>query len=180
MIENMIRDYNNEQVVKLFGKQIEKIGERKAEVLKGKVKYAELSMDIIATPPDRCFFTSISGILICFLAVSIGSLEQRAKMQQHIENFRAQNKEIHQQLDQAIEQLEDRFTDTANVVEYDSARLEKQYLDGKGLEKSRDRIPCFTERANIASCYENKREPPVCEVFITALSNCANKIITQE
>jgi hypothetical protein len=39
----MIREYNNEQVIKLFGKQIEKIGERKAEVLKGKLFVFALS-----------------------------------------------------------------------------------------------------------------------------------------
>ena len=34
--EQMIKDYNNEQVVKMFGKQMERIGERKNAILKGK------------------------------------------------------------------------------------------------------------------------------------------------
>jgi hypothetical protein len=124
--------------------------------------------------------SSIPVIPNRFIDVTTGSLEQRGKVKQHIEQFRAQNKQIHQQLDQAIEQFEDRFTDTANVVEYDSVRLEKQYLSGKSLQHSRDEIPCFTERANIAACYENKKDPLVCDSFIAALSDCANKTITKE
>jgi hypothetical protein len=34
----MAHEYNNEQIVKLFGKQMEKLGERKAELLKEKVE----------------------------------------------------------------------------------------------------------------------------------------------
>eukprot|EP00980_Cylindrotheca_fusiformis_P030913 scaffold25626_cov137-Cylindrotheca_fusiformis.AAC.4 len=139
--ENMIRDYNNEQIVRLFGKQIEKVGERKAEVLRG-------------------------------------SLEQRARLKQQMEQFRVQNEQIHKQLDQTVEQLEDRFADAANVVDYDSSRLEKEYLSAQTLENSRDEIPCFTERSNIASCYETKKDPLSCEAYITALSACASKTIT--
>jgi hypothetical protein len=36
--EQMAQEYNNEQIVKLFGKQMDKLGERKAELLKEKVE----------------------------------------------------------------------------------------------------------------------------------------------
>jgi hypothetical protein len=138
--EQMAQEYNNEQVLKLFGKQMEKLGERKAENLKGAV-------------------------------------EQKTKMKQHMEQFREQNKQIHQQLDQAIESFEDRFTDTANVVEYDAARLEKKYLDD--LQTSKSDIPCFAERSSMAKCYtQNQNDPAVCDSFIEALTACANKTIT--
>ena len=33
--EQMIKEYNDEQIVKLFGKQIERLGEQKATLVKG-------------------------------------------------------------------------------------------------------------------------------------------------
>lgn len=38
----MAQEYNNDQIVKLFGKQMEKLGERKAELLKQKVEQRTL------------------------------------------------------------------------------------------------------------------------------------------
>ena len=74
----MAQDYNNEQIVKLFGKQMEKLGERRAALLKEKV-------------------------------------EQRTIIEQRMEQFRAKNKQLQEQLDQAIEASEDKFTDTASA-----------------------------------------------------------------
>jgi hypothetical protein len=110
-------------------------------------------------------------------------LEQRTKLKQHIESFREQNKQIHQQLDESIERFEDKFTDAANVVEYDSSRLEKKHLSGKGLIASRKDIPCFDERSNMAACYHssnNKVYPQACDLVIEALTECVNKTITKQ
>eukprot|EP00934_Nitzschia_sp_Nitz4_P001320 Nitzschia sp. Nitz4//scaffold8_size234185//220656//221290//NITZ4_001306-RA/size234185-processed-gene-0.137-mRNA-1//1//CDS//3329559953//1320//frame0 len=139
--EQMAQEYNNEQIVKLFGKQMEKLGERKAGMLKSKV-------------------------------------EERAMLQQHMEQFRAQNQQVQQQLDTAIESLEDRFTDSANILEYDAARLEKRYLNGKYL-KTID-IPCLHERQAIASCYETNQsgDPSICNALIESLTDCTTKTIT--
>lgn len=136
----MAREYNNEQIVKLFGKQMEKLGERKAELLKAKV-------------------------------------EQRTQIERQMEQFRSQNKKVQEQLDQAIESYEDKFTDTANVLEYDASRLEKKYLHGKFMHASE--IPCLAERSDMAMCYNtNKTNPAVCDAFIEALTECATKTIT--
>ena len=138
----MAQEYNNEQIVKMFGKQMEKIGEKKSEILKE-------------------------------------TLEQKATLQRQMEQFREQNKSLQTQLDQKIESSEDRFTDTANVVEFDAERLEKSYLTNTSLQASKKEIPCFSERANIAACYnDNKKQPLVCDPFIEALADCANKVIT--
>lgn len=138
----MAQEYNNEQIVKMFGKQMEKIGEKRSEMLKA-------------------------------------TLEQKATLQRQMEQFREQNKSLQQQLDQSIESLEDRFTDTANAVEFDAERLEKSYLGTKSLSASKKDIPCFSERSNIAACFtDNKKQPLVCDPFIEALTECANKVIT--
>ena len=138
----MAEQFNNEQVVKLFGKQIEKIGERKAEAVKNAVA-------------------------------------QKTSLKKHMEQFREQNKQAQQKLDQAIESFEDRFTDTANVLEYDTARLEKKYLNGKTLQSSKKTVPCFDERVGVATCYiTNKDDTMVCDAFIKALTECANKAVT--
>lgn len=137
----MAQEYNNEQIVKLFGKQMEKLGERKAEIIKGKI-------------------------------------EQRAQLQQHMEKVRAQNNQVQQQLDQVIESYEDRFTDTANILEYDTARLEKKYLTGKYLHASS--IPCLAERSEIANCYQANKDgdPALCNAFIESLTECVSNTIT--
>ena len=44
------------------------------------------------------------------------------------QQFRAQNSQIQSQLDAKIEGLEDKFTDTSNVVEYDMKKLQDKYL----------------------------------------------------
>ncbi len=135
----MAQEYNNEQIVKLFGKQMEKLGERKAELLKQKV-------------------------------------EQRTIIEQRMEQVRAQNKKVQEQLDQTIESYEDRFADTVNILEYDAARLEKKYLHGKFLHASE--IPCLAERSDIAMCYKShKSDPIVCDAFIEAMAECASKTI---
>ena len=96
-----------------------------------------------------------------------------------MDQFREQNKKVQQQLDQAIQSFEDRFTDTANVLEYDAERLEKKYLGGKTLQTSKSEIPCFAERANMVTCYtQNKKDPMVCDSFIQALTECANTTVT--
>ena len=139
----MIKEYNNEQIVKLFGKQMEKIGERKAEMIQGR-------------------------------------LEEKTKIKQHLEQFREHNGQIQKQLDEAIEKYEDQFTDTANVVEYDSTRLEKKYL-GNSLKLSKEQTPCFSERSKMAACYDqNKTNPLACDSFMAALSKCTDKTITTQ
>ena len=140
--EKMINEYNNEQVVKLFGKQMEKISERKGQIVEGR-------------------------------------LEEKMKIKQHLDHFRQQNSQIHKQLDETIEKFEDQFTDTANVVEYDSARLEKTYL--KSLKVSKDELPCFSERSKMVACYgQNKNDPLACDAFMMALSECTDKAITTQ
>ena len=139
-IEQVAQDYNNEQIVKLFGKQMEKLGERKAALMQAKV-------------------------------------EERAQRELHMKQFREQNEKVQQQLDQSIEAFEDKFTDTMNAVEYDAARLEKKYLRGKYLSASK--LPCLSERAEIASCYQqNSTNTGSCDVFLEALTACTNKTIT--
>ena len=88
------------------------------------------------------------------------------------DSFREKNKNIQQELDQTIESYEDSSTDTAHVMEYDAARLEKkiEYLDGKTLQTSKSEISCFAERANVASCYSQNKETTGCDTFIEALT----------
>jgi isopropylmalate/homocitrate/citramalate synthase len=136
-------DFHNEQVVKLFGKQLEKIGERKQGILQER-------------------------------------LEQRAKIQQHMDQFRLQNSQVQKQLDEAIEQLEDKFADSANILEYDMERLSKKYLGDKPI-KQNTMIPCLTERSDIATCYQHHRsDPDTCSAFVRELVNCTEKTITSD
>jgi hypothetical protein len=135
--ERMAQEFNNEQIAKLFGKQMEKLGERRAETIKAHV-------------------------------------QQRTELEEHMGKFREQNNQIQQQLDQKIESIEDRFTDMANVVEYDVTRLDKKYLGGK---KQDSQIVCLDERVNVATCY---KESGNCDSFIEALSECASKSITSK
>mmetsp|Transcript_44299 Transcript_44299/g.128089 ORF Transcript_44299/g.128089 Transcript_44299/m.128089 type:complete len:164 (-) Transcript_44299:33-524(-) len=138
--EQMAKEYNNEQIVKLFGKQMEKLSERKGELLKEKV-------------------------------------EQRTAIEQRMEKFRAQNKKVQEQLDQAIESYEDKFADTASALEYDAARLEKKYLKGNRVDTPE--IPCLAERSDIAACYKTyKGSPGACDALVEALTECASKKIT--
>jgi hypothetical protein len=136
--EEIAQQYNNEQIVKLFGKQVEAIGAKKAQLLRDTV-------------------------------------ETRTKLQQHMEAFRTQNKQIHAQLDQSIEKLEDKFSDLSNVVEYDAARLEKKHLGGSS-SKTKAEIPCLGQRTNVATCF-SATDPVACDAFVEALEACASKTI---
>mmetsp|Transcript_43441 Transcript_43441/g.104961 ORF Transcript_43441/g.104961 Transcript_43441/m.104961 type:complete len:166 (+) Transcript_43441:237-734(+) len=140
--EQMIKEYNDEQVVKLFGKQIEKLGEQKATLVKETV-------------------------------------EQRAILKQRINAFREHDEQIQKKLDQEAEQLEDRFSDIANVVDYDSERLETKFLTRGDLKDSLSTTPCSAERANIAMCLQNQN-PSACKEFIELFSACSNKSIANE
>mmetsp|Transcript_113816 Transcript_113816/g.170238 ORF Transcript_113816/g.170238 Transcript_113816/m.170238 type:complete len:161 (-) Transcript_113816:27-509(-) len=133
--ERMAEEFNNEQIAKVFGKQMEKLGERKAETIKA-------------------------------------SVQQRTELEERLGKFREQNNQVQAQLDQKIEAIEDRFTDMANVVEYDVTRLDKQYLGGK---KQNSQIACLAERVNVATCYKDSGN---CDSFIEALSQCASESIT--
>lgn len=147
--EQMAMEFQNEQVVKMFGKQMEKIGEQQA------TNYKE-------------------------------AVEQKAVLERKMNEFRQQNTSVQDRLNAAIEGFEDKFTDGANVLEYDIKRLEKQYL-GKMAGKSNSRIPCFVEQIEIATCYrsksqseESKNDPFACDVFIKALADCTDKTITSK
>jgi hypothetical protein len=142
MQQQLAREFHNDQIVKLFGKQMDKIGERRASILQG-------------------------------------AMEQRTILQQHMEEFRGRNNAFQQQLDQAIESLEDKFTDSSNVLDYEMSRLEQKYL-GNSPHKSAAKLPCLLERADIATCYnQHKGNPMACDAFVQALSNCAEKTITK-
>ena len=91
--EEMALEFQNEQVVKMFGKQMEKISDQKPAAYKEAV-------------------------------------EQKARLEMKLKEFRQQNKQVQERLNAAIEGFEDKFTDATNVLEYDIARLEKQYLKG--------------------------------------------------
>lgn len=136
--EQIAQDYNNEQIVKLFGKQVEKLGERKAEVLKE-------------------------------------TLVQKTQLQQRMDQFREQNKNMQAKLDQSIDSMEARFDDMSNVVEYDAERLEKKYLNTTTMKKGD--IPCLTERTSIAACYTDKKDSAACDSFIQALEECVSNTI---
>mmetsp|Transcript_42934 Transcript_42934/g.103773 ORF Transcript_42934/g.103773 Transcript_42934/m.103773 type:complete len:181 (+) Transcript_42934:76-618(+) len=142
----MAQDFHNDQVVRLFGKQLEKIGERKQSILQER-------------------------------------LEQRSVIQQHMDQFRQQNSQVQKQLDESIEKHEDKFADTANVLEYDMERLTKKYLgNSNSSDKSlSSKIPCLTERSDIATCYQqHKSDPDKCSLFVKELVNCTEKTITQQ
>lgn len=142
MQRQLAQDFHHDQIIKLFGEQMEKIGERRASILQG-------------------------------------ALEQRTKLQQHMEEFRGRNNSFQQQLDQAIESLEDKFTDSSNVLDYEMSRLEQKYL-GNTPYKSAAKLPCLLERADIAMCYnQHKDDPMACDAFVQALTSCAEKTITK-
>jgi hypothetical protein len=140
MQQQLANDFHNEQIIKLFGKQMEKIGERKAALLHG-------------------------------------TLEQRAQIDQHMAAFRQQNQKVQSQLDTAIEKLEDRFADTANILEYDMTQLEQKHLGGSNYDTNK--LVCLMERTDIATCYQqNKNNPLACDPFVMALTKCVEKTIT--
>jgi cell shape-determining protein MreC len=138
--EVIAQDYNNEQIVKLFGKQVEKLGERKVEVLKE-------------------------------------TLAQKTQLQQRMDQFREQNKNLQAELDQTIDSMEARFADMSNVVEYDAERLEKKYLNTSTMKKGD--IPCLTERTSIVACYAGKKDSAACDSFIQALEECVSNTIRE-
>jgi hypothetical protein len=139
MQQQLAQDFHNEQIVKLFGKQMEKIGERKAAALQG-------------------------------------ALEQRAQLEQNMAAFRERNKKVQTQLDTTIESLEDKFTDTANIVEYDMSRLEQKHL---GSSYDGNKLVCLIERSDIATCYQQNRENPLaCDAFVQALTKCTERTVT--
>ena len=141
MQQQLAQDFHNEQIVKLFGKQMEKIGERKAAILQG-------------------------------------SLEQRATLQQHMNAFREQNKQVQEKLDATVEGLEDRFSDAFTSIDYDMSRLEQKYLGGAAPESS-GKMACFLERSDIATCYQqNKADARACDAFVQALTKCTEKTVT--
>mmetsp|Transcript_14799 Transcript_14799/g.41239 ORF Transcript_14799/g.41239 Transcript_14799/m.41239 type:complete len:193 (-) Transcript_14799:4101-4679(-) len=148
--QDMALEFQNEQVVKMFGKQMEKIGERKAAAYKE-------------------------------------HLEQRATLERKLQEYRQQNETVQNQLNERIEGMEDKFTDMANVVEYDMNRLAKQYLKSSLTEKNILSIPCFVEQTEIVTCLNNKskseeskNDPFACDVFIKALNDCTHRTITSK
>eukprot|EP00536_Pseudo-nitzschia_multiseries_P009231 jgi/Psemu1/306377/fgenesh1_kg.253_\ len=148
--QEMALEFQNEQVVKMFGKQMEKIGERK------NAAYKE-------------------------------HLEQRATLERKLKEFRQQNEQVQNQLNEKIEGMEDKFTDLANVVEYDLTRLEKKYLKSSLTESNISNIPCFVEQTEIVTCLNNKskseetkNDPFACDVFIKALNECTHRTITSK
>ena len=100
-------------------------------------------------------------------------------MKQRVKSFREHDEQIQKKLDQAAEQLEDRFSDVANVVHYDAVRLEKKFLPKGDLKESLSMIPCSAERANIVACLQNQ-SLSACKEFVETFSACSNKAIANE
>ena len=126
--------------MKLFGKQVEKLGQRKAERLKETVAL-------------------------------------RAQLEQHMGQFREQNKQVQAQLDQSIDTMEARLADLINVVQYDANRLETKFLK-HGIAKD-EKVACLIERTDISRCYSQTKNANACDPFFRALELCVSKTIAK-
>jgi phospholipase/lecithinase/hemolysin len=102
---------------------------------------------------------------------------QQTKIQQHMEQFRKQNEQLQGQLDQSIDEMENKMTDIANVVEYDADRLVKKIQGVPGSKGTSEEVPCLTERTNIAMCMAGSKKS--CDFYISALEECVNQTIRQ-
>ena len=100
-------------------------------------------------------------------------------MKQHMNSFRKNDEKIQKKLDQAAEELEDRFSDIVNVVQYDSVRLERKFLPKGDLKESLSMTPCSAERANIVSCFQNQ-DPSACKEFVEMFSACSSESIASQ
>ena len=76
----------------------------------------------------KFFGKQIQGLAQKKDELSRAALEEHAQLQQRRNSFQEENKQVQENLDASIEQLEDRFTDLGNAVEYDAERLEKLFL----------------------------------------------------
>ena len=77
----MMKEYNDEQVVKIFGKQVERIGEQKATLLKGMMK-----MDSWVV-----LFRNTSYVIA---SLFVETVEQRAILKQRTNAFREHDEKI--------------------------------------------------------------------------------------
>ena len=107
------------------------------------------------------------------------TVEQRAILKQRTNAFREHDEQIQKKLDQDAEHFEDRFSDIANVVDYDSERLAKKFLTKGDLKDSLSTTPCSTERKNIVMCLQ-LQNTSACKEFIELFSACSNKSIANE
>ena len=107
---------------------------------------------------------------------------ERAALSLRMEQFREQNKQVQSNLDHTIESLEDKFTDSVNVVEYDAQRLESEYLSGgKTIFKNKAEIPCLSVRSSVAACLrEHTNNVKACDSAIEALEDCAGTAIANK
>ena len=153
--EKMALEFQNEQVVKLFGRQLEKIGEKKAAAYKEAMEQKAM------------------------LEAKMGEYRKRneavqAKLNSTIEGLEDKFTDASNIVEYDISQMEKKYLIQRNPSD-----------GGDGSSTHQPPIPCFYEQVDITACYKNekaklKNDPFACDAFIRALSECTDKTITTD
>jgi hypothetical protein len=158
--QQMALQFQNEQVVKLFGKQMEKISERKAGAYKEAMEQKanlQKKMEEFRKQNEKIQDTLNSTI----------------------EGYEDKFTDASKIVEYDISRLEKKYLNNSNSSSSSTN-------DSSGSNSSLlSKIPCFVEQTEIATCLKNdkkkfKDDPFVCDIFIRALNDCTQKTITKK
>ena len=101
--------------------------------------------------------------------------ERAAEIQQKIDEFTAQAKKVHDELDNMLDNAKSKLVDLEVEVGHDVDRLSKKF-EGKISNKTPEG-QCLDVRAELTHCYNTLKDSGECQVFAQKLDQCVTKAL---
>ena len=101
--------------------------------------------------------------------------ERAAEVQQKIDEFTAQAKKVHDELDSMVDSARSKLVDLEVEVGHDVDRLSKKF-EGKISDKTPEG-QCLDVRAELTHCYNTLKDSGECQVFAQKLDQCVTKAL---
>ena len=96
-------------------------------------------------------------------------------MQQKIDEFTAQAKKVHDELDSMVDSARSKLVDLEVEVGHDVDRLSKKF-EGKISDKTPEG-QCLDVRAELTHCYNTLKDSGECQIFAQKLDKCVTKAL---
>ena len=94
------------------------------------------------------------------------------EVQQKIDEFTAQAKKVHEQLDEMLDNAKSKLVDLEVEVGHDVDRLSKKF---EGKIHKRPEGQCLDVRAELTHCYNTLKDSGECQIFVQKLDKCVTK-----
>lgn len=103
--------------------------------------------------------------------------QQRQVLQRDLNTWREGNAQMQTSLDERIDAVRAKFSDTEVGFKYDLGKMEET-MKKKARKLGNTENACINSRNELARCFNEVKDVRICDGFVEALERCAQKMVT--